>query len=207
MPDPVPEIPVEGAFKPADEDVRVLIVHSTAEPLGHWVAAELRKALAPAVVVIGVEKVADFRALSEVVRAKRGFNVLVLVAHGREHGSLIRLADDTDAAGNVLRVNPGQLFAALHGAVDDCLVLFAVCHAGSEDLAEAMTINAGAMAVVAPKPDQVIKAGDVISGYGTLLNAMQAGKKMAIGPHELAGFVRDSVTKEMFKGLAVRPEV
>jgi hypothetical protein len=207
MADSNEEIPVRIYFKEPGDDVRLLIVHSTADDLGHKTAEALRGFLAPAVVVVGVERCADFRGLLRIVAAAKPFNVLLVIAHGNATSNRVRLFGDVDAAGNVLRVSVGELKAALEGHADDILALFGVCHFGTDDLAEAMVEQAGALACVAPKPEHTITDRDIISGFGTLLNAMQAGKKMGIGPHELTGFVRDSVPKEMFQRLSIRPVV
>lgn len=194
-------------FKDANEDVRLLIVHSTEDDLGQNTVDALRKFLAPAVVVVGVERCADFRELVRIVAEAKPFNVLLVIVHGDDKDHRFWLHADKDAAGNELGVNVGELKAALEGRVDDILALFGVCYFGTEDLAEAMVEQAGVLACIAPKPDQTISDQDVISGYGTLINAMQAGKKMAIGPHDLTGFVRNSVPKEMFQRLSIRPVV
>ncbi|MBY0310532.1 MAG: hypothetical protein K2W85_00530 [Phycisphaerales bacterium] len=194
-------------FKPAGQDVRLLVIHSTAEPLGEHTAKALDKALVPGIVRVGIHRAADFRELVSMIDKAEPFNVLLLIAHGDNADFKFWLHGDKDASGQRLGVNPMELKAALGDKAHDTLIMFGVCHHGTEELAEAMVEHAGALASVAVRPGEKISKDDIAIHFATFLNAMQAAKTIGVGPYELAGFLRDSVPKELFKRLAIVPDL
>ncbi len=164
---------VDLVFKPAGEDVKVLILHSTEDQVGKDTADGLVYGLKRDVKVVGNHDVPNFKTLTKVIHQKKdSFNVLVLIAHGGKSDNLPFLYDD-----GYLRYH--ELKAALEGKVDDKLCLFGVCYLGTNDLAEWICNEAGAMACIAPQPNVEICQCDIEVGFETLLNKMQEQKHYA----------------------------
>jgi hypothetical protein len=198
---------VEPHFKPAGQGVRLLVMHSTQNCLGKKTAKRLIKSLSPDAIIVGVERAADFREFVNIVGSADPFNILLVIAHGDKRDHKFWLHADQDVHGNELGVNVGELKAALEGKADDILALFGVCYFGTEDIADAVVNQAGALACVAPIATETITSGQIITGYGNLINAIHGAKDKPIGPYELTELVRASVPEAMYKILSIKPDL
>lgn len=168
---------VTGVFKPADENLSVLIAHSTAGNLGECTAEVLRDTL-DAGVHVEIRRITNFSDLVALEDVLTACHVFILLAHGRTSDNTVRLFDDFDVDGRALRVNVGEMKAALEGRVADKLCLFGVCHYGTQDLADAVCKQAGAVACIAPKPPCTIGAIECVSAFSCILNEMQEQRQM-----------------------------
>jgi len=198
---------VNLAFKPAGDDVRLLIIHSTKDDLGKKTATALCGALSPNVQIVGIEQVADFCSVKQIIATAQPFNILLIVAHGDHADHKFWLHGDNDLHGNELGVSAGELKALFECEVDDKLLIFGVCYAGTDDLATLMVDQGGALACVAPKPNATINDSQVINGYGHLLNDIQSKKAIDVGPYELQQLFHGPTLQQLLPSMSVSPQV
>jgi hypothetical protein len=175
---------VTNVFKPAGDDVRLVIAHSTADNLGQETVNALKKELAAGVLVVAEGRIGTLTELLDLVQKAGPFNVLLVVAHGNKGLNAARLFADVDPDGKPVRLKAGEL-ALFEGSLADKLCLFGVCYYGSEDLATAVVDRAMALACIAPKPTDTITNLDIINGFSALLNELQVRKVNDIGTGEL----------------------
>lgn len=194
---------VTGFFKRSGDDVQLLIAHSTQDELGDRIVDGLDGKLNKDVNIVAEERIASFAELVALMQRGIPFNVFLLLAHGDKLTNAAWLYDDKDLVGRELSVKLGELSAALEGHVDDKLCLFGVCYFGTDDLAEAICDTAGALACIAPKPDSKIFHSEIVEGYGSLLNRLQALSHMDVG-HDL---LHSDLVKSMPQHLVTRLSV
>lgn len=169
---------VETIFKKGSADLSVAIAHSTQDNLGEYTADVLERALNVGVRV-QKRRITDFHDLLNALQEFTHFDVLVLFAHGRKVDNKVRLFADYDDRGRPLRVNVGEMKAALETTVSDKLCLFGVCYYGTEDLADAVCSQAGALACIAPIPGSSIGAMEAVHAFSAILNKMQEQKHIS----------------------------
>ncbi|MGA2584998.1 MAG: hypothetical protein ABSG31_17125 [Tepidisphaeraceae bacterium] len=189
---------VTNVFKAAGEDVRLVIAHSTADKLGQETVDALKKKLAPGVVVVAERRIGTLAELLDLVQSAGRFNVLLVVAHGNKGLNAARLFADLDSDGKPVRLKAAEL-ALFEGLLDDKLCLFGVCYYGSEDLASAVVDRAMALACIAPKTTDTITNLDIINGFSSLLNELQARKVNDIGTGELGPLLIPKLDKKFGK--------
>jgi hypothetical protein len=198
-------IDVQGSFKPSGEDVRLLILHSTKDALGEKTSKALTQKLSSGVVVVDTKPLQDFRSLRSALENVNKFNALLIIAHGDKANHEFWLRNDADASGRKLGINAGELKAALEGKVDDKLILFATCYAGTDDLMRLMVEQAVALVCVAPKSGATISNVAVIDGYSMLLNKIQAQKAAAVGAAEIHAIMSDTKLQRVLPNVSVWP--
>jgi hypothetical protein len=179
-------------FKPAGEGIRLLLLHSTQDSLGQVIAGQLRQRLDPGIIV-SQRRVANFGELLTRVEEADDFNVLMLVAHGDDVQHHVWLYNDINQQGNEMSVNIGEMVIALKNHVLDKLCLFGVCHFGTEDMAQAICMQACALACIAPKPNYAIKGLQVVNHFSVFLNAIQAHANVDVDVNDLHNQLKSSL--------------
>ena len=194
---------VTGFFKHKGDDVQLLIAHSTQDKLGNLTVEDLKKKLNQGVNIVAEERIASFAELVALMQKDISFNVFLLLAHGDKLTNATWLYDDKDLVGRELSVNAGELSAALKDHIDDKLCLFGVCYFGTDDLAKAICDTAGALACIAPKPDSDISRSEIVEGYGSLLNKLQALSHRDVGHDLLHSDLVNSMPQDLVNRLSV----
>ena len=198
-------INVTKVFKPSGKNVRVLLISSTDDLVGELAISAVSNNLHKDVEVVNELRVSDFRELYSVVNDSGDFNVLVFVAHGKEEDNTTKLFADFDESGRPLRLNVGGLAAVLQDKVSDVLCLFGVCYFGTEDLAEAICNQVGALACIAPKPDYAIEYNEIGSVFSLLLNKIQESKHMDFDIDLLHEYLLPCLDQNLLKELSIFP--
>lgn len=200
-------IPINATkvFKPSGENVRVLLISSTSDTLGEYATSLIRSNLNSEIVVVDEDSTVNFSGLNSIISDSDDFNVLVFVAHGKKDDNTTRLSGDMDSDGRILRLNVAQLATALKGKVNNILCLFGVCYLGTDDLAEAVCVNAGALACIAPKPTYAITCGNIGTAFSSLLNKMQESKQMDFNIDLLHEYLLPCLDQNLLKELSIFP--
>jgi len=192
---------ITSIFKPAGEDLRLLIVHSTEDGLGRNTATALRDKLNNGITVTE-QPVATFDDLAQMVRPQDGFHVVLLMAHGDEATNRTWLFGDVDINGNDVGTNAAILKAGLDGLTDDSLCLFGICHFGQDLLKAAIIDQGGALACIAPNTANTISNTDIATGFSVLLNELQA-RKCDVSIDDLDGILDDKFSDDLRQKLVV----
>lgn len=196
---------VTSVFKPAGEDVQLLVAHSTEDKLGGAIVERLKTNLNQDVRVVAEERIASFAEWGQMMKKNYQFNVFLVIAHGDELTNATWLYNDKDVAGHELSVNTGELLVTLNGYVENKLCLFGVCYSGTDDLATAIHKRALASACIAPKPNSTITGSEIADGYGSLLNRLQEMSSSDVGWEGLhSGLVR-AIPEPLVKKLSIVP--
>lgn len=192
---------VTSIFKPAREDLRLLIVHSIEDELGQNIATELTSNLNNEI-SITEKRVSTLGCLAQMDRPQDGFHVVLLIAHGDKPKNQAWLFGDVDLNGNDIGTNAAILRAGLDGLIDDSLCLFGICYFGQDLLKEAIIDQGGSLACIAPNVGSTISNIDIQTGFAALLNELQA-RKCDVSIDDLNGILDDKLSDDLRQRLVV----
>lgn len=193
---------VTSIFRPAGENLRILIVHSTENDLGKNTARQLRANL-KAEIEVAEQGVSTLGDLMKLPRPNQGYHVVLLIAHGDKASNQVWLFGDIDVGGNDIGTNVALLKIALDGLLDNSLCLFGVCHFGDVFLKATVIDQGGALACIAPKPGCTISKVDIQCGFADLLNEIQCRKNIDVGVGDLHDLLNEFVSDELRRKLSV----
>ncbi len=192
---------VTSIFKPAGEDLCLLIVHSTDDGLGQSIADALQAKLSNGIKVTK-KRVATLGDLAQMDRPNDGFQVVLLIVHGDKATNQAWLFGDADINGNDIGTNAAILKAGLDGLIDDSLCLFGICYFGQDLLKAAIIDQGGALACIAPNVESTISNIDIQTGFAALLNELQA-RKGDVSIDDLGGILDDKLSDDLRQKLVV----
>lgn len=157
-----------STIRPANETLRLLVLHSSEDSLGLDIANGIVARL-NGVVVSDVQRFEHYGELvDQLERVKaESFHAVLFVVHGNKLSHKMRPANDRDNAGEVLRTSFAELLPSFKHYLRDCLVLFGVCHFGAGELCAALKGNVAAVAAVAP--NTTISNREIVLHYGNVL--------------------------------------
>jgi len=195
---------VTSIFKPAGEDLRLLIVHSTEDELGQNIANGLTSNLNNGI-NITEKRVSTLGCLAQMDRPENGFHVVLLIAHGDKATNQAWLFGDVDINENDIGTNAAILKAGLNGLINESLCLFGICYFGQDLLEAAAIIGQGegeALGYIAPNGNSTISNIDIQTGFAALLNELQT-RKCDVSIDDLNRILDDKLSDDLRQKLVV----
>lgn len=173
-----------GTIRPANETLRLLVLHSTEDSLGLDIANGVSTRL-NGFVFTDVQRFEHYGELVEQLERVKAesFHAVLFVVHGNKLSHKMRPANDLDNDGEVLRTSFPELLPSFKDYLRDCFVLFGVCHFGAGELCDALKGNVAAVAAVAP--NTTISNRDIVLHYGDMLLDL-AKDKVAIRAEQVS---------------------
>lgn len=213
-----------SVFKPAGEDVRLLIAHPlSADAPGP--ASNMNTSLRAGVRVVAERPVQSQEDLLSLVHDSPNFNTFLLLADGGTLTSCSWLYSSTDygwfyenperrrsrldplRGRQRLHIDLEVLGQALILRASNALSLLGVCYFGAYDLAATFCDRTGAPACIAPQPAKLIARKSLARGYCAVIDTMQALKDASLNIQSLYDVLIPAIPDDVRQDLSVYPRM
>ncbi len=204
-----------NVFKPAGEDVRLLIAYPLSADAPRP-ACDMTRSRRPGVRVVAEQPVQSHEDLVSLVHDSPDFNTFLLLAGGE---TLTRCAwlyssadygwfyENPERDRQRLHIDLEVLGQALMLRASNALSLLGVCYFGADDLAATFCDRTGAPACIAPQPAKLIARESLVRGYCAVIDTMQALKDASLNIQSLYDVLIPAIPHDVRQDLSVYPKM